>query len=203
MAWQAVQKNLLPAGLFELQTKSIFLASSQSVHKKIIGVFPEVREVNVQKKLPDRITVTLSEREAVATFCALQNANEMCALIDREGIIFRPTYEAHNGMIIRNFADERQMTLGKNVVSGEYINYVLGIRQSLAERFGIQASEALIQNPLVITTSEGWRAYFDPAQDIALQVTKLEYLLQDTIKPEDRKNLQYIYLQYKNRAYYK
>ena len=69
--------------------------------------------------------------------------------------------------------------------------------------FQIYIKEAFVSNPLILKTSESWKLYVDPDGDIQSQITKMKLLLKDQITPAVRQNLQYIYLQYKDRAYYK
>jgi hypothetical protein len=58
---------------------------------------------------------------------------------------------------------------------------------------------------LDIKTNENWQIYFDlnSMSDTDLKIAKLNLLLNGEITPEIRKNLQYIDLRFKDRAYYK
>jgi hypothetical protein len=55
------------------------------------------------------------------------------------------------------------------------------------------------------TINEGWQIYFslDPDSDINTQLVKLNLLLSGEIPLENRKNLEYIDLRFKDRAFYK
>ena len=79
--------------------------------------------------------------------------------------------------------------------------------KDLRDKFKINLREAMITTPirLDMQTSENWNIYMDvgPDSNTDMQLTKLNLLLSGDITPETRKNLEYVDLRFKDRAYYK
>ncbi len=181
-------------------SKSIFIVDTNNAVKSLLRDFPEIETVDIQKKFPDSMTVTVKERQPIAVFC--QTADN-CFFIDRNGVVFEKTNTGANMMIITEEQTDGNVFAGENIVDKNIMDGIAKIQKNLKNNFQIDIQKTLVSNLLIFTTSENWKIYFDPTIDIDPQIIKMNALLKDQITPEVRKNLQYIYLQYKDRAYYK
>ncbi len=196
-----VNKNILGTS-----SKSIFLVNSDEVKKNILIKFPVAEDVRVQKKYFSGLTIIMQERKPFSTFCQTARVGDIkneCFLIDKNGVIFEKFNDStENGMIITS-KDSKEVFIGENVVSNNIMDSIIKIHTNLKQNFSIDIKEALVSNPLIFTTFENWKIYFDPNADINLQIAKMNLLLKNEVSATARKNLQYIYLQYKDRAYFK
>ncbi len=197
-----IQKTFLAAGAFSIASRSIFIASSGAITKDLLAAFPEMENARVQKKLPQDILITIEERQPFAVFCNGQNP-EHCFFIDDQGVVFQSlSSDTQSDLPVMRLTSAGQVAMGQTVASGTEIEAVKSIQKNIKNNFQIDAKEIWLGTPMIIKTSEQWKLYIDPTQDIDLQITKLNALL-GSMPEANRKNLQYIYLQYRDRAFYK
>ena len=198
-----INKKIFTIGYVQILTKSIFIVDKNNLIKDILKKFPEIENVEVQKKIPNNITLKINERKIFAVFCNGEKSDE-CFSLDENGVIFEKLENIPQDMIIIRIPSyNKEIFTGENVVEKKIIDMISKIQKNLKNNFQIDITQALVLNPLVLKTNENWQAYFDTNSDIDLQITKINMLLRDEIPVNTRKNLQYIYLQYKDRAYYK
>ena len=214
LAWTRINKKILG-----FSHKSIFWASGEKISSDITDVFGIVETASVQKKLPDTILIKIKERKPYAIFCASsieglksqanpdllqENNTSNCFWLDKTGVIFELADGSSEGsFIVRQNNQSNQAYLGQHIIGQTTMDAIVAIQKNLQDNFQIGITSVDISDLLIVTTKERWRTYFDLGQDIQLQITKMNILLKDQITPTTRKNLQYIYLQYKDRAYYK
>ncbi len=200
-----INKKILPLGSMSLYSKSIFLVNTNAIASNISHTFADVETVTVTRQLPQTITITVKERVPVAIYCQTQTtAVNNCFFIDKHGVIFTPQTTAQANMITFFIpSDGTPLSAGQNVVDNNIVSAVKKIQQLLKNEFSVDVVSINNLYPLTIKTSEGWSVYFDINSNIDAQITKMETLLKNQISQSARKKLQYIYLQYKDRAYYK
>ncbi len=214
LTWLNINKKLLNNGLINISTKSIFIVNSKKVIKGILAEFPAIEEVKLQKKLPRNIVLKIRERQPFSAFCSdyVGNARssinqdqitEECFVLDINGVIFDELQSIPQNMTVIKEKLNGKAFLGQNIIEKNIIGIIYNVEKNLKDNFQIGVKEVLISDPLIFKTSENWEIYFDPKSDINLQITKMNILLKDEIPESVRKNMQYIYLQYKDRAYYK
>ena len=186
-----------------VNSSSIFLTDTKKIEHDLGAQFAGIETVKVSKIWFNGLSVTVKERSPIAVFC--DNGNpQQCFNIDGNGVIFGSLPGAFvGGVVFVQPAGAKQALAGDEVVSQNIVAAVLQIQKNLQDNFQIGLTQALIDNPLVVSTLENWKIYFDPAGDMGLQTTKLSALLTSQITPKTRKSLQYIYLQYGDKAYYK
>jgi len=197
-------KKLIGFGNWGIFSKSIFLVNSESIKNEILNLYPEIKTATIEKKFMQEITLQVEERQKFATFCQ----NENCFDIDNSGVIFEKSQNSgENNLIVRQALNNGDLFLGQQIIQENIMTAIFEIEKNLKDNFQINLTEALLstQIRLDIKTGESWQIYFDVEEgyDIGLQLTKLNLLLKDEIKPESRQKLQYIDLRFKNRAYYK
>ena len=145
------------------------------------------------------------ERKPLGVFCNSFTAEE-CFLIDQNGIIFEPSLKDYNNMtIVRKSLDLKQAVAGEKIIAENIMSAILKIKNNLENNLQINIEEIIISSPLKIdiTTNEKWKIYFNLESDIDMQIIRLSLLLNSEIPEGDRKNLQYVDLRFKDKAYYK
>ena len=198
LAWQRIDKKLLG-----LPYKSIFTINTQTIKKALLTGFPILENVDIQKSYFDKIIIQVTEREPFAVFCPNQAVSD-CFTIDKNGVIYENMQNPADGnFILRQNIGQTVLQTGQHLIDKNSMDGIFKIRSNLKNSFQVDLKEALVSNPLIVTTAENWKIYFNPEADINLQIMKMNALLNDEISLAARKNLEYIYLQYKDRAYYK
>ncbi|TSC94064.1 MAG: hypothetical protein CEN87_660 [Parcubacteria group bacterium Licking1014_1] len=205
LVYSQISQKIISAGNWKLESKSIFLVSSKNLNKEILNKFPIIKNVKINKRLPQTLELEITEREPLGLFC---NSKDECFLIDQSGIIFESSLKISNNMfVIRKLADSKQVFVGERVVAENIMAIISKIENGLKNNFQINIEEVLVSNPLRldVKTDEKWQIYFDlsPDSDINMQIAKMNILLRDEILEKDRKNIKYIDLRFKDKAYYK
>lgn len=204
IAAKAATKNFVSIGNWTLSSESIFLAKTAEIEKEILNSDAVIDSAVIAKKWPDGLEIKIKEREQIAIFCQQNH----CFEIDANGVIFDQTANSLPAdIIVRQNQLIENLAVGEPVVHKNIMAAIYEIEKNLKENFKIDIAQALISTPirLNITTSEGWDIYFDTGEDsnLSSQITKLNLLLKQEMSPEARKNLEYIDLRFKDRAYYK
>ncbi len=195
------QKNINKK-ILGFSSKSIFLANPSIISESILAEFSSVESAMVQKKYFSGLVIAIKERETFAIFCKI---GMDCFSIDTMGVLFEPINNPSKDRLVLSQSGNDAATphLGQRAVDKHIMDGIVKIQDNLKQSFNIDIKEVMVSNPLIVTTTENWKIYFDPTADIDLQVTKMNSLLKDQISASARKTLQYIYLQYKDRAYFK
>jgi len=199
LTWKNIDKKIVSLLGKSISTKSIFIFNSKNTIDDILNNFPNIEDLKIEKNLPSSITLKIKERSPFGVFCEEKN----CFLIDHNGVVFESTDDSFMGIILKKELRDGEIYLGENIIDKNIISIISKIKNELFDNFQIDVKEIFVSNLLIFQTSLGWRIYFNPESEIDLQITKMNILLKDEITIEERKSLQYIYLQYKDRAYYK
>ena len=197
LVWQDINKKALG-----ISHKSIFTVDANKIKKDILVELTGIKEVKVQKQWLQNIKIEVIERSPVAIFCP-NNSNQNCFFIDDSGVIYESIDADKNQLIVRQVVADADLVAGRVVVDKSILDAIMRVKSDLKNNFQIDIVEVFSSNPLIFTTQEQWEIYVDPTLDIGAQITKLDLLLKNSITSAVRKNLKYIYLQYKDRAYYK
>ncbi|MEK7124630.1 MAG: FtsQ-type POTRA domain-containing protein [Patescibacteria group bacterium] len=187
-----VNKKVINLGLAAFYSQSILAVNSGQIEKELLNGFIGIKSAKIEKKFPGAITVKIEERKPFAVFCE----SEKCFYIDEQAVVFEKALN-YEGFAILKKSDDK-IKVDENI-----INITDKVSKSLKNNFQIGVKKVLVANPMVFKTSENWQAYFDLNSDIDYQIKKMEALLNDEIPEPQRKNLEYIYLQYQDRAYYR
>src|SRR3989338_7133130 len=174
-AFANLNKKILTTGFLNISSRSVFVVDTNNILK-------------------------IKERQPVSVFC--QSADN-CFLIDQNGVIFQKRQSTSSDMVITKEQSDKNIFAGENIIDKKIMDAILKVQNNLKNNLQVNVKEAFVSNPLIFTTSENWKIYFDPTENMDAQIIKMDALLKDQITPDARKKLQYIYLQYKDRAYYK
>lgn len=199
--------KLIDLGFLKLSTKSILLINPKKINQEILVQFPVIKTISINKKYPKTLMLSINERKPIGVYCAGDTTEEYF-LIDEDGIIFEKLdLMPDNTTIVRQTFKSGNVFTGKEVVSSNVIRAITEIQKNLKDNFQIDLKEVFVVSPLRmnVTINEGWQIYFslDPDSNINTQLVKLNLLLSGEIPLENRKNLEYIDLRFKDRAFYK
>ena len=184
------------------KTKSIFLVNSGRLEKRILGDFPQIALIEIDKKFLSRtLSVSLSRKKGIALWWQEDNY----FLLDKEGVIFERVPEVESRQIkIRDISSIKELQLGEKVIEKEKLEQILEIESKSTKNSKVSITEVSIlsEGRLNAGTSEGWEIYFNLKGDLSWQITELSLVLEKQIPPEKREELEYIDLRF-NRVFYK
>jgi len=194
-------KNIIAEGI----NKNIFLADLKNVSERISQKYPQILEIIIKKKFPNRLLVEIKERKQVVAFCQKridsffiifgQRDNKECFFVDSQGVIFEKAIDLPSDiLIIKKNELISYLDLGRKIIEKNLLDKVLKIKSEFENK--IEISEVLLfsERKLKISTSEGWKIYFNPQKDMAWQMEKLNILLKEKIS--SRGDLEYVDLRF-------
>ncbi len=191
--------------LFIPRFSNIFFVDSDKVQALISEKFPQVKNVEVEKKLLHTLAISLDKKEAVGSWCFKQD--NKCFYFDKNGIAFDTAADS-SGSLLLSVEDENGQfeKLGQQVVDADLLNFILKSQTEL-EKLKISLAEFIIpageKFRLDAQTASGWKIYFSTSDDLKDQINTLNTFLSQKISPDKRDQLQYIDLRIPNRVYYK
>lgn len=172
--------------------KNIFLANFKPIIKNLLEKYPQVENIEIKRKLPEKLFVQIKEREAVAIFS--ENY-----LVDKNGIAFEEIKDFNlNRLKIKKGNEKGDIILGEQYIEKKIMEKILKIKNN----FDIKEIEIISEERLNAKTFENWQIYFSLKKDIELQLSELKILLRKKIPPEERKNLEHIDLRFE-KIYFK
>ena len=192
----------LEKALLLFKTKSIFLLSLKEIRGDILNNFPPIAQVEISRVFPDTLNVLVTERAGRACWCQ----EGQYFLLDSEGIIFEEILRSQPELLeIKNQSLNLDLALGERMIEEAKISQILEVESQLKKEIKIIPIQVLIisEERLNIKTSEGWKIYLNPKEDIEWQLTKLSTVLEEELSPKNRESLEYIDLRFGNFAPYK
>lgn len=181
-------------------TQSFFLVDSSDISGAILKQYPQIDSAQVSKKLPDSLNIFVAERKPFA----LLLVGKDYYFIDEKGIVFERTERPAGYFIIEQY-NQNEVALGAEAVAKDVAGKISQAQKMLADNFdvGISSVEIATSERLNIKTGEGWQVYLNLVSDFEAQLLKLKTLLEKEISAKERKDLRYIDMRFKDRAYYK
>lgn len=186
---------------------NFFLVSSSEMERSLLEVFPKLRSAEVGKRFPDRLEVSISERERIPLWCSAGT----CFLLRDDGTVgdARFSEQTENESFLFRIEDSgaRGVSLGDRVLDGEVLSRILRIEQ------GIRESGIVVVSPRVVTPSRvsgefrfttlaGWDILVSTDPDPETTLASLRVILEKEL-PEDRQaKLRYIDLRTEKKAFY-
>lgn len=198
---QNVIENNLSKKIIFFETKNIFLADLEKISADIISKFPQVSEIELSRNFYGEITAKVVEKSPAGVLCNIAD----CFYYDKSGIVFEKSSRDFNPKIKIN-PPEYYITIGKKEVSEQIVKIAAQTQKILSENFAIENSDFILssdQKIFTAKTSEGWKIFFEPSEDMSSQVQNLDILLKQKISSQDRKKLDYIDLRFGNKIFYK
>lgn len=183
-------------------SKSIFLTDLKKIKDNVLSEYPNIEQVQIFKKIPDKLEILIKERTPVALF----EKDGSYFLTDAKGIAFESARDNKSFLLIKKPSITREIKLGESLIDEKEISQILKIEPEFKNRnleFKIEFAELVNEERLNIKTSDGFEIYFDLLGDISQQVLNLSLVLKEKISSEQRRNLEYIDLRFGNQIYYK
>ena len=209
--------------LFILKNRNIFIFNKnsfkQEVNKLII-----LADLKIDKILPNTIKLTVKEKNSAMQWLAAGNKY----LLDSQGQIIKKYYStttpeifvlnggtsqentaaANNGeqfIKIHNLG-EQEVNLGNFVLKPENVSFILDLSDKIKGFDYLKFSEIQIPSAwpqyISLIMPDGWQIYFNLEDSLQSQLMRLDLLINQKIKKENLKKLDYIDLRLGESIYY-
>ncbi len=148
---------------------------------------PRVKEVNVERRLPDRIAIELTERLPVAWITSAANGIDQKSrlFVDRDGVAFKceELLREYMALPVIDAADQPVITLGQPVDAAPILAALALLEQMRTREWSVPCSVERIEIPnawtLVAGMESGSEFTFHPDK-LAKQMERLEFILART-----------------------
>ncbi|MBU3925917.1 FtsQ-type POTRA domain-containing protein [Patescibacteria group bacterium] len=185
---------------------NILITSKKEIINNLQNNFLRIKSTDIIKELPDKVIVTIKEREPVALLCE----DKKCFFIDDSGYVFEES-PFFSGDVFIKFIDKRE-NVGNLVSDGklsfrlipedEFRNLINFLE--LLSKDGIKISDIILKNEDLyeLYTIEGWYILLSKRIDFTIAFDNLKITLNSQIK-EKRLDLEYIDLRLENKVFFK
>lgn len=184
-----------------------FLFSGDRLERDLMGRFPKLSSVRIEKHFPHAIDVAVTERERIFLWCS----GDGCLLIDEKGCAgdARFAEQEMNDPFLVRFTDESAapMTAGDCSVSSDLPDTVLRLERGVREEAGLVLrlpafTPSRISREIRFRTEDGWEIWMNADIPPGKTLAALRAVLETEIAPEARVKLRYIDLRTENKAFY-
>ncbi len=188
----------------------IFFLRSKHFTKLLKVHFPPIDLVAFQpyagKNFFNTLNIIIQERKPQGVWCSGPEENKLCFFFDKNGYLFR-TSPAGKGpfWILTQDKTEMHFGLGDAIQDQNLVRSLVFLQKVFQEIPFLTPEKMEIINAnhdILLKTTNGWKIYFDPQQDIVREFNVLNTLFErDKISPTE--HLEYIDLRIQDKAYIK
>jgi len=176
---EVIQENIETRFLF-LKTKSIFLFRKSVVKNELLTQFPPILGLDITKKLPKIILVTLTEKKPIA----VGSFEDNYFFIDDQGIAFKQAKTEVIPKALPLIRFNNGLELGQKEIKESDLKVVVEINKMLVQKTGLEEGHYLISNDRIelSLTNDSFVIYFSAQKDISRQLDDLNLILKEDIK---------------------
>jgi cell division septal protein FtsQ len=184
-----------------LSSKSIFLFDLDRASREILSKFPQIQNINIQRKFPGEIYASLEERKPAATF---NWRDSRYFSIDESGVIFEESRKTSDSFELKKNDESGDVKAGDKVFDSAFLVKILRFKADGENKLGLKFDQGLVvtDERVNFKTKEGWEIFINPQKDIDWQFTKLDAVVLDESFKTKRSELEYVDLRF-TRVYLK
>lgn len=180
-------------------SQSLVFLPNVILKAEILRSYPHINSVEIEKKFPRTINVSISERDKKAVWCEEDADFLSCYKIDSGGVAFKR--HSYKGFTITR-EGKNEFSLGEEVFERDNIDFLFEVKDYLEDDFEFQVERMSIPHDRsLFTQTDTVEIRFDFEDDLDSQIERLEILLSEEIS--ETEDLKYIELRYGNSVYYK
>jgi cell division septal protein FtsQ len=188
---------------------NFLLISKSGVESLLKEKFRNISSVTVTKRFPNSIRIEISERKGLLVWCEKE---DKCFLIDENGFAydqadFGSQEISQNHLLKITDKSAREVSLGDDVLTPDYVKYVLNIKESLT-KLGFELSEeystpSRMSNEIDVKTKGLTEIFFSTQYELDRAVKTLEIVLKKELESVGKEKIAYIDLRTQNKVFYK
>ena len=171
---QLISVETLIDDLIDMRGRSLFSVDTAYFRDQLLEKHRSLEAVRFDKKLPDRIIITFTERKAAAVIRAKNGS----FILDSTGYIYAPMPEELRAPVFQDL--EKEVVLGEHINSRQAeaaINLVTGFNE--LELFTASTFNFTSYPTVVITTSENVELLFSGEIEISEQLATLQLIVKN------------------------
>jgi len=169
---------------------NFFLFNSSYISQKIRESFPKIGEIQIQKKFPNSVLITIIEKKAIGVVCSKEKLDK-CFLLASDGTILGRARREKNLLKFLILSGE-EIRIGDTVIEKNIMEDFIFLQEDLKNiKISIKEVEVFLHE-LIIKTGNGFKIYFSKDNNFRFQAEVLINVLRKTISENERKELKYI-----------
>lgn len=205
---ERVEQNMQRKYLNFLKKENLILIDKTKIANDLLDNFKRIKSVEISKKFPNTLVVSVQERDAMLIICA-QN----CFVIDEQGVPYMPADPQLDFIQANKFVtlvddSNREIRIGEEVANPNFVQFALEAKKRLAEEANLETEDELhtpriISGDVKLKTKEGWEIFLNQEIGMDKELEMLKVVLADKIDKNRKSDLEYIDLRLDNKVYYK
>jgi len=223
--YAAIQESFDEKAAFFIPKSNYFFVSAASLAERIQRRLPRIRDVRLEKKFPDTLLVSASEREVYAIYCwsGIEDysasttlsklpmfdprEDETCFYIDREGVMFESAVFVESRLFPIIHADEiENFVEGESRLPAGIIDFFEAARFAMKEKTGITLVSLTLSRDIpkdyILGTNFGWFAVVPRDASVSEWVLHLKTVLDSKIRTR-LADVEYVDLRFGSKVFYK
>lgn len=167
--------------------------------------FKRIETIQIQKQLVNVLRINIIEKRGAFKWCRLDG----CFLVNEQGLAYNVSLdetaltEEEKALLTIKESTSGLPVVNEKVIEGNLIKTIWEINDTLESDIAEFTTPSILSGKIVLIMKDGWQLILSIDWPIKDQLTNLKALFSDKIPLEQRKNLEYIDLTVKGRAYYK
>ncbi len=186
---------------------NLLFLSDRMLAERIETASPLIRSVEIRKVFPGTLQVSLLERGHLTFWCS----EEHCFLIDEEGVVREPAEHFGEDRVPHLFLrDEssKPVSPGDRVADPEFLSFVRGLPQALAEQSGIRITDTIYlpskyADELRIESESGLVLLLSSSTPLEKTLNTLRIVREKAVPPERAEKLVSVDLRVPSKAFYR
>jgi len=195
---EVTEKKLNENKLLIFKNSNYFLFKSDNLVKDIKSEIPEIKDITIKKKFPDKLEIKVSERKASIGW----QTDDKKYSLDEDGFILKEI-DNFDGLLYIKDLSNLPINQSDRVVYQNFIQFVKDVYKKLNET-DIKIDHMEIKETtfvLTVVSNKGLNIIFDTTSSLTEQFSKLQQA--KTSIGQDLSRVLYIDLTVKNKAIYK
>lgn len=193
-----------------LPKDNFFLFPGKGLQNLLKDRFRKISELSIKKTFPDKVSITLKERQSLILWCS----GGPCNLVDENGYAYE-NVDFDSPDILQNHLVEivdtsaKPVALGDQILTKEYIDFVLEmVRKFAGDGKNLKLTEkcstpSRLAGEISCALVDGGRVAFSTEIPLSQTLKTASIFLDKQLKKEDASKLEYLDLRFENRVYYK
>jgi len=198
----AVNKTLSEKVAGFLPGDNIFLINKKRFSEKIMPQFLRIGDIEIVRKFPDALTLSVRERSPWATVCT--NMPDKCFLAGEDGFLFDFALNLQGNLILKVLDErEREISLGEFIMESDEFEKLKKFKEDVEDYIDSRIIKIVLKNNESYELHfNSWYIIIDKENDIQLASSNLMLALYSEIK-DNYENLEYVDLRFGNKVFYR
>jgi len=177
----------------ELSSKetNFFLFSSEKISHEAKKHFPEIKELKIIKKFPNKIFIEVKERKEIGLFC-MEGKVLDCFLLSSDAVVFSKAEPSEELITFLKPEDKALPGFGEKIIKQEKFSEILFFLKEISGIDILVQRVEIFPFEVRIITKNNFKIYLSQDANIKNQAVSFINIYQNTISEEEKHILEYI-----------